>query len=196
MERAGFVPRLGAFLLDLGIFTFGIHLFTAVDILLNQLTGLNNFGLVSLFGGSVLLIGYGMGEALTGRTPGKALCGLVIASEEGVPATGRALWKRWAAKHSPVFFAAPTVALWTILSPYNHHFPLHDYVASGVLALAVVDTVVTSVLLLLIIGGCLLVLKNGQALHDMLGGTAVYRAREVYAGRAFSAVVSGEDSKS
>lgn len=192
MERAGFVPRLGAFLVDLGIFTFAVHLFTLVDILLNQLTPLNNFGLVSLFGSSVLLIMYGVAEALTGRTPGKALCGLVIVSEEGTPATRRALWKRWAVKHSPVFFAAPTVALWAMLSPYNYHFPLHDYVALGVMALAIVDTVVTSVLLLLMIGGCLLVLKNGQALHDMLGGTSVYRASEVYAPRAFSAAVARE----
>jgi hypothetical protein len=40
------------------------------------------------------------------------------------------------------------------------------------------------------VGGCFLALGPGrQTLHDKLAGTAVYRAAEVYAPRAFAAVV-------
>src|SRR5690349_6374635 len=124
MHRVGFLPRLAAFLIDLGIFTFAVHLFTAVDVLINVTTRLNNFGIVSLLGGSVLLIGYGFLEVLMASTPGKKLAGLTIASEDGRPATRRTLLKRWAAKHVPVFFAAPMLALWAVLSPYNYHWPL------------------------------------------------------------------------
>ncbi|HSI35702.1 MAG TPA: RDD family protein [Tepidisphaeraceae bacterium] len=78
MERTPFLPRLAAFLIDLGIFAAAVHLFTLVDVLLNVWTNVNNFGVVSLLGGSVLLIGYGALEVLMAGTPGKRACGLII----------------------------------------------------------------------------------------------------------------------
>src|SRR5215216_4705657 len=102
MHRVGFLPRLAAFLIDLGIFTAAVHFFALVDLLLNVRTSLNFFGIVSLLGGTVLLIGYGLFEIAMAATPGKKLAGLVIASEDGRPATRRTLIKRWAVKHIPV----------------------------------------------------------------------------------------------
>ncbi len=191
MERIPFLPRLGAFLIDLGIFTAAVHLFAIVDVLLNTLTSLNNFGFVSLFGGSILLIGYGLLEVLLAGTPGKRVCGLIIATEEGRPATAKPLLKRWAVKQCPVFFAAPMAACWTILSPHNYHFPLPDFVAVGVRILAIIDTVLTGSLLLMIFGGCFLALQSGrQTLHDRIAGTAVYPRSQVLATAAFRPVIA------
>jgi uncharacterized RDD family membrane protein YckC len=190
MHRVGFLPRLAAFLIDLGIFTVAVHLFTAVDVLINLATPLNYFGIVSLLGGSVLLLGYGFLEVLLAATPGKKLAGLVIASDDGQPATRRTLLKRWAAKHIPVFFAAPMMLLWAILSPYNYRVILPDYVIPGIFALAVIDTILTGLLLLMVVGGCFLALLPARTtLHDKLAGTAVYPAADLNARHSFEAVV-------
>jgi uncharacterized RDD family membrane protein YckC len=187
MERIAFLPRLGAFLLDLGLFTAAVHLFLFVDVFINIHTPVNNFGVVSLLGGAFLLIGYGLSEVLMAATPGKRLAGLVIAAEDGSPAPRKALLKRWAVKQIAVFFACPMMILWTLLSPYNYHVVLPNYVLPGVLALAIVDTILVSVLLLSVIGGCFLALGPlRQTLHDKLAGTAVYRAADVLAAHAFS----------
>jgi uncharacterized RDD family membrane protein YckC len=194
MHRVAFLPRLAAFLIDLAIFTVAVHLLLLVDVFVNMRTGLNHMGIVSLLGGALLLVGYGLFEVLLAATPGKRLAGLVIAAENGDPATRGALLKRWAAKQVAVFFAAPTVVLWTLLSPYNIHWPLYDFVAAGVLVLAIIDTILTAILLFMAIGGCFLALGPGrQTLHDKLSGTALYRAAEVYAPRAFAAVVHRHD---
>jgi uncharacterized RDD family membrane protein YckC len=191
MHRVGFLPRLAAFLIDLAIFTVAVHFLTAVDILLNLTTSLNNFGIVSLLGGAVLLIGYGLLEVLMAATPGKRLAGLTIAADDAQPAARGRLLKRWAAKHVPVFFAAPMMLLWTILSPYNYHVPLPDYVEPGVVALAVVDTILTGLLLLMVVGGCFLALLPARtALHDKLSGTAVYLAADLNARHSFEPVVA------
>src|SRR3954453_12038149 len=113
MQRVGMLPRLGAFLIDLGLFTVAIHLLLVADVVINMETRLNNMGIVSLLGGSLLLLGYGACEVLMAGTPGKRLAGLVIAAEDGEPATRGALLRRWAVKQVAVFFAAPTVILWT-----------------------------------------------------------------------------------
>jgi uncharacterized RDD family membrane protein YckC len=190
MDRAGFIPRMGAFLIDFAIFAMTIHLLVAIDIVINTLGDFNNFGVVSLLGGSILLIVYGFLEVIMAGTPGKKICGLVIADEEGRPAGMRLLMKRWAFKHCAVFMCAPTLVLWTLLSPHNYHFPLPDFVAAGVLALAVTDTVLTAILLAIVIGGCFLALRpHGQALHDMLAGTTVQRRLAVDAAKAFSPVM-------
>lgn len=190
MERVGFIPRLGACLIDLGIFAGVVHLFLAVDVLINVLTPLNVFGVVSLLASSLLLIGLGAMEVLLAWTPGKRLAGLIIARDDGRPATRRTLARRWAIKHMAVFLCAPTLILWTFLSPHNVHLPLPAFIAPGVLALAIIDTVLTAILLLLIVGGCFLAIRpHRQALHDLLGGTAVFRRDEVLTPSAFSAVV-------
>ena len=190
MERVGFIPRLGAFLIDLAIFALVVHFLVAVDLVLNVTTNLNDFGIVSLFGGGVLLVAYGLIEALTAITPGKRLAGLSIASADGEPASRRALLTRWLAKNVAVFFAIPTCALWTLLSPYNYHVHLPDFVAVGVLSLAIVDTVLTTILLLVVIAGCCMAAKpHRQTLHDTLSGTAVFRRSEMLAPRSFEPVV-------
>ncbi|HSI35703.1 MAG TPA: hypothetical protein VK986_19130 [Tepidisphaeraceae bacterium] len=103
---------------------------------------------------------------------------------------------RWATKHSAVFFCAPTLALWTLLSPHNVHFPIPDFVALGVRVFAVVDTVLTSVLLLMVIGGCFLALRPGrQTLHDAIAGTAVFSRAQVLAPTAFEPVMSKADER-
>jgi uncharacterized RDD family membrane protein YckC len=191
MERVGFLPRLGAFLIDLGIFTAAVHLLLFVDVVLNLETPLNNIGIVSLLGGSVVVVVYGYLEVLMAGTPGKKLCGLVIGSQDGQRATKRTLLKRWAVKQIAIFFAAPTLFLWSLLSPFNYHLRLPDYVKEAVLALAIVDTVLTGILLVMALGGCFFALTPArQALHDKLAGTAVYRAAQLFAGRAFEAVVA------
>lgn len=196
MERIAFLPRLGAFLLDLGLFTAAIHLFLFVDVYVNLRTAVNNFGVVSLLGGAFLLIGYGLSELLMAATPGKRLAGLVIAAEDGTPASRRALLKRWAVKQIAVFFACPMMVLWTLLSPYNYRVILPHYVLPGVVALAVIDTILVSVLLLSVIGGCFLALGPlRQTLHDKLAGTAVFRADDVLAARAFSLAAGDEQQQ-
>jgi uncharacterized RDD family membrane protein YckC len=192
MQRVGFLPRLGAFLIDLGLFAAAVHLFTLVDVLINMRNSVNNFGFVSLLGGALLLIGYGFCEALMGATPGKRIAGLVIAAEGGQPAARKALLKRWAAKQVPVFFAAPTAVCWTLISPYNYHVPLPDFVALGVLVLAVIDTILTGLLLVMVAGGCFLALGPSRlTLHDKLAGTAVYRAAELFAPLGCAGVMGG-----
>lgn len=194
MDRATFPTRLGAFLIDLAIFAAAIHLFVAVDILLNVFTKLNNFGIVSLLGGSLLLIGYGTLEVLLATTPGKRACGLIIASEDGQPATRRALLKRWAVKHSPVFACAPTLILWTLVSPYNYHAKLPDFVAHAVHIFAVVDTYLTSLLLIMVIAGCFLSLTaSRQTLHDAIARTALLPRKDLLAKNAFRPVMPVEN---
>lgn len=191
MHRVGFLPRLAAFLIDLGIFTVAVHFLMAVDVVVNLSTPVNTFGVVSLLGGAVLLFGYGFLEVLQASTPGKRLAGLAIAADDGQPATRRLLLKRWAAKHVPVFFAAPMMALWAVLSPYNYHLPLPDFIAPGIVALAVIDTILTGLLLLMVVGGCFLALLPARtALHDKLAGTAVYYAADLNARRSFEPVVA------
>jgi uncharacterized RDD family membrane protein YckC len=191
MHRVGFLPRLAAFLIDLGIFTVAVHFLTAVDVVLNLSTALNNFGIVSLLGGAVMLVGYGFLEVLMAATPGKRVAGLTIAGDDGRPAARGRLMKRWAAKHAPVFFAAPMMLLWSILSPYNYHLPLPDFVQPGVVALAVIDTILTGLLLLMVVGGCFLALLPARtALHDKLSGTAVYLAADLNARHSFEPVVA------
>ena len=190
MERVGFLPRLGAFLIDLGIFTAAVHLLLFVDVVLNLQTPINNIGIISLLGGSVLVVVYGFLEVLMAGTPGKKLCGLVIGAQDGQRATKRTLLKRWAVKQIAIFFAAPTLLLWSLLSPFNYHVRLPDYVQEAVLALAIVDTVLTGILLIMALGGCFFALTPArQALHDKLAGTAVYRAAQLFAVGAFEAVV-------
>jgi len=191
MERVGFLQRLGAFLIDLSIFTLAIHFFTAVDVILNITTSLNNFGLVSLFSGGLLLVGYTVSEPLTATTPGKRLAGIVIASADGAPATRRALLIRWLVKNIPVFFAIPTCTLWVLLSPYNYHVPLPDFVALGVFVLAIIDTTLTAILLLIVIAGCFMAARPArQTLHDALSGTALFRRAEILAPNAFEPIVT------
>jgi uncharacterized RDD family membrane protein YckC len=187
MDRVGFLPRLGAFLIDLGIFAVGVHLFMFVDIYVNIATPLNNFGIVSLLGGAFFLISYGLFEVIMAATPGKRIAGLAIGQDDGMPATRRSLFKRWAVKQIAVFFACPMAALWTILTPYNNLFRVPEFVIPGIIILAVIDTILTGVLLLIIVGGCFLVLGPlRQSLHDKLSGTAVFRAADLRATRAFS----------
>lgn len=187
MDRVGFLPRLGAFLIDLGIFAAAIHLFVFVDVYLNLATSLNNFGLITLLGGAFLLLGYGLFDVLMAGTPGKRIAGLIIASDDGLPATRKRLIKRWAVKQIAVFFACPMALLWTLLSPYNYHIPIPEFIIPGILGLAITDTILTAVLLLIVLGGCFLVLgPSRQSLHDKLAGTAVYRSTDLHAARAFS----------
>jgi uncharacterized RDD family membrane protein YckC len=191
MERVGFIHRLGAFLIDLVICTIAVHCLTAVDLVLNITTNLNNFGIVSLVGGGLLLLGYGFAEALTATTPGKRLTGIVIASADGAPASRRALLIRWLVKNIAVFFAIPMSALWVLLSPYNYHVQLPDFVALGVLILAVIDTILTAILLLIVIAGCFMATKpDRQTLHDALSGTAVFRRAEIMLPNAFEPIVT------
>jgi uncharacterized RDD family membrane protein YckC len=187
MDRVGFLPRLGAFLIDLGIFAAAIHLFMLIDVYVNLTTSLNDFGLISLLGGGFLLLGYGLFEVIMAATPGKRIARLVIASDDGLPATRKALFKRWAVKQIAVFFACPMACLWTTLSPYNNWFRVPDFVIPGILGLAIIDTFLTGILLLIVMGGCFLALgPSRQSLHDKLAGTAVYRTNDLRAARAFS----------
>jgi len=194
MERANFPTRLGAFLVDLAIFAAIIHLFFAIDVLLNLTTRLNNFGIISLLGGALLLIGYGTLEVFLATTPGKRACGLIIASEDGQPATRRALIKRWAVKHSPVFACAPTLILWTLISPYNYHAKLPDFVAHAVHIFAVVDTYLTSLLLIMVMAGCFFGLTaSRQTLHDSIARTALFPRQALIASSAFSPVLRASE---
>lgn len=187
MDRVGFLPRLGAFLIDLAIFAAAVHLFMFIDVYVNLTTPFNNFGLVSLIGGAFLLVGYGLFEVMMAATPGKRIAGLVIASEDGMPAPRMALLKRWAVKQVAVFFACPMALLWSIVSPYNNWIRVPDFVMPGILGLAIIDTILTGILLLMVMGGCFLALgPSRQSLHDKLARSAVYRAADLRAARAFS----------
>jgi len=187
MDRVGFLPRLGAFLIDLGIFAVGVHLFMFIDVYVNLTTPLNNFGIISLLGGAFFLISYGLFDVIMAATPGKRIAGLAIAHDDGMPATRGSLFKRWAVKQIAVFFACPMVVRWTMLTPYNNWIRVPDFVIPGILILAVIDTILTGVLLLIVVGGCFLVLGPlRQSLHDKLSGTAVFRAADLRATRAFS----------
>ena len=192
MDRVGFLPRLGAFLIDLGIFAAAVHLFMFIDVYVNITTSLNDFGLICLLGGTFLLLGYGLFEIMMAATPGKRIAGLVIGAADGMPAPRKALFKRWAAKQIAVFFACPMALLWTMYSPYNNWIRVPDFVMPGIVGLALIDTILTGALLLIVVGGCFLALgPSRQTLHDRLAGTALFRAVDLNAARAFSVEALG-----
>src|SRR5205814_9096547 len=104
MERVGFQQRTGALLIDLGLLMKIGSVLIMVDVLVNELDNYDNFGLISGAGGALLILVYSLLEIFWARTPGKRIMGLVIARDDGTPATRRILAKRWAVKQSPVFF--------------------------------------------------------------------------------------------
>src|SRR5438045_6800368 len=107
MERIGFQQRTGAFFIDLGLAMILVHLLIVVDLLLNQFDRYSGtFGLISGGGGALLILLYGLFEIFWARTPGKRIMGLIIAREDGTPASRRILAKRWAVKQSPIVFGA------------------------------------------------------------------------------------------
>ena len=100
---------------------------------------------------------YGLIEGFTGRSPGKMLLGLAIRNQDGRPARPKALWLRYALKHS--------AALAALLGA-----------STGFLFLSALANALYFGFLL----GCLAALNyNHQALHDILAGTAVYRRADI-----------------
>ena len=172
-NRAGFVPRLMAALLDgvallilslvLGGF-LGSVFGTIIGALLGKLSGhaiLGSAVFMSIFGvlGTLILMWllnmpYSLIECFTGWTPGKYLLGLQIRNQDGRAASTGQLVGRWLIRHVAVLLA--------ILSFTTIPFVALTPMAQGIIFV-----------------GCFLTLLPARlALHDMASGTAVYPKSE------------------
>jgi hypothetical protein len=69
---------------------------------------------------------------------------------------------------------------------------LPAWIADGLRGLLWIDPLVMLVLLAVIVGGCFLALRPcGQALHDRIAGTGVFRVEDVRGQRAFAPLLRG-----
>jgi len=203
MSRVGFFPRTAAFMIDLGAFLAFAHLFAWVDVQLNDRTNLRAFGPVSFGGGIVFLTAYSLLDVFGSGTPGKHTMGLVIAGEDGHPASRRALLGRWAVKFLPVaVLGAAGVLLSMTLTAYPTVL-LTEYVRDGLVVLGFADAVIGLALAAFVVVGCFRVARPGcgrQAFHDVMSHTAVFLAAELRKGHAFEPVfasrAAGEPAES
>src|SRR4051812_17287698 len=106
MERVGFQQRAAAVIIDLGLVMLAVHLCIGLDLLVNARSNWDNFGFLSGFGAIIVVLVYALMEILSAGTVGKRIMGLVIARDDGQPASRGALIKRWAIKQSPLFFTS------------------------------------------------------------------------------------------
>ncbi len=186
MERVGFQQRTGAFFIDLGLLMVGVHLLIVVDVLVNQQDNYDNFGLISGCGGALLILVYSLLEIFWARTPGKRIMGLVIARDDGTPATRRMLAKRWAVKQSPVFFGT----LATLLLMCTEYQLLSFYLPEGLRIFGIIDAVIGLVLAIFVCVGYSKVMQpQRQAFHDLVASTAVFRSIDVQSERGFAPVL-------
>src|SRR6267142_4142234 len=109
MERVGFQCRLLALLIDIVLVVIAMHPIILLDLMREERRNYNSFGFITAAGMIVLLFAYGLLDIFWQGTPGKRIMGLIIARDDGSRPTRGALVKRWAIKHSPIFFASWSV---------------------------------------------------------------------------------------
>ena len=177
-KRVGFGTRLGASVIDqIFIVILSVVLGSTIGAMFGSITdsvingnetksdvipvGLIAGVLVGLLG--ILLafpffsVFFSLMEASTGRTPAKLVFGLVVANENGTKGNIKTLGLRALVKATP-----------NIL-----------FVLSSLLKISVLQSIGLSVSSLLFIG-CFFVLDaKRQSFHDLIGKTAVFRAREI-----------------
>ncbi len=162
MERKGFGIRFGAVFID-GIIIaiaylilnmiFGVKFapaeYTTMDAALAG-AGKSVTRTYLLYG--ILGLAMGAVEVLLAQTPGKMLLKMNIGSAAGGPASRQQLIKRAALKYGPYVF----------------------YLLSGITGILLLSYI-GAVVALVYVGGCFAALgQTRQALHDIVGSTAVY----------------------
>ncbi len=166
-DRVGIPPRAAALLLDLtGVlllaFLFGpwIGIRLGLDTVGGQGPGAGGMMAAGAAGSAVIgLLWFGV-EGIWGASPGKRLLRLRIGTEAGERARLRTYALRWALKNAPTLLGLVGVIVSLHLPRLGNGFTLLSYL-SGVVILA----------------GCFIAYRSDrQALHDILAGTAVYRA--------------------
>jgi len=166
MNRVGFGPRLGAFLID-------VVIVIVISTIIGWFSGSFSrptSGMMAPSTGSIVAwifgLAYWLIEGLTGASPGKRILKLIIRNQNGGPADQNTLLKRYVLKSSA-----------TILMLLGNITTLGFIIGlSYLVGLAVFV-------------GCFLVLgQKRQALHDILAGTAVFPA----AARPMSYTGSGQ----
>lgn len=179
MQRIGFHLRAAACLLDLVLLAIVVHVAAAVDVFINESRGVRYFGGVTWAGVILSILVCAVCEATSGASPGKRIMGLVIAADDGGPASRGALLRRTLIKFCPFGLAVFPLTVFTVLDGGQPWSPAW-YVRDGLQILGAVDAVVTSLVTVYVIVGCFRVLgKERQAFHDQLAGTAVFRAASV-----------------
>jgi uncharacterized RDD family membrane protein YckC len=173
VERQGFGIRLGAMLIDAVLLCILIAVLAPLlGGLLGGMIGASAAGgddTTAALGGfmgaiagmlivaPIVVIAYYLMEALIGATPGKMMLGIKIASEDGTAAPVSKLFMRWVIKSAG-----------NILSILG--------LLAGVAFLGTLGTIAGLVIFI----GCFMVLgEKRQAIHDMLGKTAVFKKSDI-----------------
>ena len=178
-KRIGFGKRLGAYLLDMVVIYVlsfivgtlgGSAIFMAImgtadtnnmenDAALGAVGGILAGAMAAVAGVLIISVVIYLIEGLTGVTPGKAILGLKVGNKEGKVASSSELLTRFLAKVSGT--------LLTILG--------------GITGVAILGTIGGLASLAIFIG-CFMVLgSEKQALHDMVGKTAVFNKADLVA---------------
>ena len=166
-ERVGIPPRALALLVDMtGVlllaFLFGpwIGIRLGLDAVGGMGPGAGGMMAAATAGSALIgLLWFGT-EGIWGATPGKRLLRLRIGTEAGERASLRTYLLRWALKNSPTLVGLLAVIVSLDLPRLGNLFSL----ASNLCGVVVVA------------GCCIAYGSDQQALHDILSGTAVYRA--------------------
>jgi len=168
--RAGIPPRAAALLIDflavlLLAFLFGpwIGIRLGLDVASGQGPGAGGMMAAGTAGSALIgLCWFGV-EAIWGATPGKRLLRLRIGTEAGARAPLHTYALRWAVKNAPALIGLLALFVSMNLPRIGNWITLLSNL-SGVVILA----------------GCFIAYgSDHQALHDILAGTAVYRAKSL-----------------
>jgi uncharacterized RDD family membrane protein YckC len=186
IERVGFHTRVAALLVDVFILAIIAHAGAGLDMLANDASTLNYFGFITCTAVCCAAVTAIVLEGIVGATPGKWALGLIVAADDGRPASRRARWRRALFKHSAtIFLSFPVVML--AVADENAPFTLREYVRRGVAIFGWVDVALEVCVAIYIVAGCFRVLRADRlAFHDVVAGTAVYRRAEVSGSGGFS----------
>ena len=181
--------RAAACLLDLVLLAVCAHLFAVIDVYVNQFGQARYFGAITGLGAVAAVVYCAVMEAIGGASPGKRIMGVVIAEDGGRAASRGALVRRAAVKFCPLFLGLfPVIVL--VAADGSAPWHLDPYIRDGLVVLAVIDIIVSSLVAMYVIVGCFRVLRpDRQAFHDQLAGTAVFRAAAI-TGPAFTPIIA------
>jgi uncharacterized RDD family membrane protein YckC len=173
MDRAGFYPRVAAFLCDLLLFFVVVHAAALVDTHAYLASTYNDFGVISGGVAGLFVIGLAMFEVLGIGSPGKRFMRLMIAADDGAPASRRMLLSRVAVKYMPALLVSFPAVLFALTDPYGPQLPA--VVQYGLTIIGTIGAVLAVGAMLLVTGGCFRALRpDARAMHDMAAGTAVF----------------------
>jgi len=175
MDRAGFYPRVAAFLCELLLFFVVVHAALALDAraYLQSIYNYEDFGVITGAFAAIFVIVFALLEGLGLGTPGKRLMRLAIAADDGTRASRGMLWRRVAVKYMPALQLLFPAVLLCLTDPYGP--PLPNVVQYGLMVVAVIGAAFAVATMLLVTAGCFRALRpDGRAMHDVAAGTAVF----------------------